>query len=134
MRVDIELQGARELGRELYRLESKVRISLMEEAMTEAGEIIRQEAHNRAPRQRGGLAKSLAVQIGRKHSPSVRIGPGRGGAHGNLVELGTGARQTKYGDSRGTMPAQPFLKPALEAKENEALAKFREVLRKGLGL
>ncbi|MEO9521715.1 MAG: HK97-gp10 family putative phage morphogenesis protein [Parasphingorhabdus sp.] len=32
----------------------------------------------------------------------------------HLVEFGTGARVTKSGKSTGTMPAQPFMRPAVE--------------------
>jgi len=134
MKVTLKLEGTQELDRALSRLATDVRETLMKEAMLSAGEIIKEEAERRAPRRTGRLAGDMVAEVGAKHKPSVRVGIGKLGWYGRYIESGTAERKTKSGANRGAVSAQPFLKPALEAKKNEALAKFREVLKRGLGL
>ena len=134
MKVTLKLEGTQELDRALGRLAADVRETLMKEAMLSAGEIIKEEAERRAPRRTGRLAGDMVAEVGAKHKPSVRVGIGKLGWYGRYIESGTAERKTKSGANRGAVSAQPFLKPALEAKKNEALAKFREVLKRGLGL
>ena len=134
MKVTLKLEGTKELDKALSRLASDARETIMKEAILAAGEPIRQEAESRAPRRTGRLAGDMVAEVGAKHKPSVRVGIGKLGWYGRFIESGTGQRKTKNSANRGAVSAKPFLKPALEAKKNEALAKFREVLRRGLGL
>lgn len=137
MKVELKLDGIEELKQALQQLADDVRDKLMIEAMLAAGEPIRQEAASRAPVRKGGggtLSRTITVEAGKKHVPSVRIGIGAAAWYGRFIEIGTKQRKTKTGASRGQMTAQPFLKPALAARRTEALEKFREVIRRGLGM
>lgn len=85
-----------------------------------------QAAKAAAPRQDGKLQKSIGVITSRsKTYPSVYAGPRvkgqNAGYHGHLVEFGTGPRRTKDGRFTGSMPAQPYMRPAYEQTKTIAV-------------
>ena len=45
--------------------------------------------------------------------------------HAHLVEFGTAPRTTKSGASRGSMPARPFMRPAVDENRYAIIAKVR---------
>lgn len=134
MKVELSLAGTEELERGLARLATGVRERLVHEALMAAGEPIRQEASSRAPRRTGTLSRNIIIAPGGKHEPSVLVGLGKHGWYGRLIERGTAARSTRGGARRGQVAARPFLRPALEARKGEARERFRDVIRRGLGL
>ena len=84
----------------------------------------------------GNLIKSIGLRIKtyRKDGRTIAvIGPRwPEGAHGHLVEFGTGPRQTEKGKSTGFMPATPFLRPAFDAFKGAALQILTRLIRNGL--
>lgn len=138
MEVSLTLDGGPELERKLAELTAELQREVLLAAMLAAGEPIRQEAASRAPVRKGSgggtLARSVTVEAGKKQKPSVRVGVGKEGWYGGFVERGTRQRRTKKGADRGRASAQPFLRPALDAKRDEALREFIAVIRARLGL
>jgi len=102
-----------------------------------------ERARDLAPRASGDLAESLAVSTRldpkqrRDHRRLVRDDKAAveifGGAaalpHAHLVEFGSVERHLESGGSTGTMPAQPFMRPAWDATREAVLAG----IAKGLG-
>lgn len=87
----------------------------------------------------GNLADSIGVvkagKSNRGEFGEITIGPrrkgGKKGYAGHLVEFGTRMRRVKRnGANRGTMPADPFVRPAFEQTINEVLGKIDNELGK----
>ncbi|MBL3571970.1 hypothetical protein BV509_12335 [Rhodovulum sulfidophilum] len=101
-----------------------------------------ERARDLAPRASGDLAESLAVST--RLDPKQRRDHRRlvsddkaaveifGGAaalpHAHLVEFGTVERHLESGGSTGTMPAQPFMRPAWDATREAVLDDIAEGL------
>lgn len=134
MRVEMRLEGGKELERTLESLATDVRERIMREALLAAGEPIRQEAQARAPRSTGRLSADMVVAASDRYGGSARVGPGGDGWYGRFIERGTRDRRTRAGAGRGRLRAQPFLEPAMRAREAVARARFAEVLRQKMGM
>jgi HK97 gp10 family phage protein len=93
-----------------------------------------------------GLLNSLVIstalskrqkRIARKGDVAVYAGPSYPrGAHGHLVEFGTGPRYHKSGKYVGIMPPEPFMRPAWDGNSGKVLGIMRDeiwsVLRKAV--
>lgn len=115
------LEGADELNEALRELSDRAGGKIVKEAAEAGAEVIRTEASRLAPRDTGLLAESQTdrphrLQIGRSQ---IDIGPSKDAWYGRLLELGT-----------KKMSAKPFLRPALDARKDEAIAAVRDVLKR----
>ena len=134
MQVTLEVVGVNELARNLVGLGRRFTArSPLEAAVLRAGEIIAVEARRLAPKDTGAGAASIGTRIiSSKRGVVVgAIGPGRNQFYMLFQELGTSRH-----------PAQPHLRPAVEAKGREAvlaigefyrdeLRRFRQLARSG---
>jgi len=101
----------------------------LQDALEKAAEPIKDEAQLRAPMRtgtpRGGAVKAtIAVRPVKRapaHKPAVEIGPAEKLWYGIFPEYGT-----------AQMPAQPFLRPALDTKQEQALRIFERELKRGI--
>lgn len=144
--MSVELKGELDAVAAVRRVHGAFAHQTLAKALKKGGKVIEAEARRRVPT--GGthnLEKALTTLSTMDESgrPVARVGARRGkdgGAHIHLVEFGTAPRWTK-GESagrggamsyayRGVMPAQPFLRPAIDAKGDEAV----DVVRKELGI
>lgn len=126
---EANISGAAELEKVLRQLPGKINEDVQVRSLKKGAQIVAKQARQNAPRDRGDLAKSVTV---RKTAKRLRYKDGLGlvivtvrrpqGAHAHLVEFGTGPRERKDGRSTGQMPAQPFFRPAIDAKAAEALS------------
>lgn len=72
---------------------------------------------------RTGVSAGMAgINVGRKSGAALRA------PHGHLVALGTSARSTKRGKSRGIMPANDFISRAERESEAESLEATRKAV------
>ena len=96
-------------------------VALKKAAMAGA-QLIRDEAADRAPRRTGVLAEEEMITAprtsGNSYNATVHIGPSALAYYGEFVEMGT-----------IFMKAEPFLRPALEAKGEEAAQLAADVLQ-----
>jgi len=138
--IALNIQGWRDLENALRALGNDAQVkAVMKKAMMDAGEIVASDARSRVHKRHGGLQESIDVRP--TLSPRQKRERGRGlkgpgtvevfigptwpeGAHGHLVEFGTGIRYTKSGKSVGASPALPFMRPAWEAGKNKVLDEF----------
>lgn len=137
--IDLRSEGEQELIRKLDRLDDSVTRKIVRAGVNRAATPILKEARKRAPigpptRKHiatGGLAKNLTKRVVKYESGAIVAtigGKWREGAHAHFVELGTQARMRKGGWSTGTMPAQPFMKAAFNAKYRESVRMMREII------
>lgn len=117
------LEGAEELNRALRSVGDRATGLVLKQAAEAGAQVIADEAKRLAPRDTGALAEGIGIQPGRMQQGRAQfnIGPGKREWYGELVELGT-----------EKMTAKPFLRPAFDAKAEEAKDKVAEVLRDAL--
>lgn len=110
--------GDKELKRKLKAMGESAPLAT-KDAVREGAEIIRQAAEDKAPRRTGELADTMTATPpqGDGQGIVVKVGPHRHSFYGHFQELGTGPG-----------PAQPFLRPALDEKKDEAARKIGDVL------
>jgi HK97 gp10 family phage protein len=127
VRVSGRLSGQREIDAALRRAEQAAARDPAIRALMAGGEIIRREAASRVDRRTGALAGSMAVGEDAEFAeasakPRVFVGPREGmGRRGSWEELGT-VKQA----------ADPFLRPALDARGDEAMREVGQRLGKGI--
>ena len=93
--------------------------SVVDDAIEEAAEPMRQQAQDRAPRLTGKLAESMTLHRIRKHEWSIGADP-RSNVYWDLFqELGTRHHA-----------AQPFLRPAFEGERMSTIDRFGRFLRR----
>ena len=119
-----KVTGVKELQKVLKRLPDRVARKVVAGALRSGATVIRREARRLAPVDTGLLRKSLIIK--RPKGPAARrnvvlIGTSRKAPHGHLFEFGT-----------VRMAARPFLRPAIEGKHGEALARMGQMLGRGV--
>lgn len=135
--IAMRLRGDRELVRAFDKLGPVGEAKVLGEAATEAAEPIVDDARGRAPSDtiRDGV-RFLGVESNERGTVTVKVGlPGgrHPWFHGLFIELGTGPRvQKSTGRRTGSMPADPFLRPALDAQRDRAQAIFASEIRRRL--
>lgn len=135
--MEVRVSGTKEASRALRRLSGSVRADLLVDVMHEAAEPIVRSAKGRAPSDiiaEGIRVVNVNVGSGGEVTAEVGLPGGRKPwFHGLFVELGTGPRiQKTTGRRTGSMPADPFLRPAFDAEKNNVRLIFAEELRKRL--
>lgn len=135
--VTVQVHGLEELERALMQLPEEVSGKALQTAVNAAGRLIKQETQDRAPvgtvshwigrksknkrAEPGNLRKYIRMQRLRnsKFSAAVAITWSGNAFYGKFLEFGT-----RY------MKAQPFIRPAFDARSNDAV----ELLKKRLAL
>jgi HK97 gp10 family phage protein len=119
------LEGADELNEALRAVGDRASGLLLQRAAEEGGKVIQEEAERRAPRETGNLQENVVDRMilrrQRVGRAQVDIGPTRDAWYGRFLELGT-----------SKMEAQPWLRPAFEAKVKEATDAVANALRNAL--
>jgi len=122
---NLQFKGVPELRDILEALGSKLGAKKVGEILRKAEKPLIAAAKARAPKGDGDLIKSIGGIAGRGGGRGEQryVGPRRGGVNkgyaGHLVEYGTGPRKQKDGGSTGSMPAQPFMRPAYEETKDQ---------------
>lgn len=115
MSVTYKLVGMKAVLRKVDKLPAVARKRVMRKGVNAGAQLVLKAARRLAPVDEGGLKKSLRKKSGRffndatSYMDVIPAAP-----HAHLVEFGTVERETKTGASRGVMPAQPFMRPALD--------------------
>lgn len=140
MRLTIRTKGMEEIRQALNMLPREVAGEHLREVALTGAEVIRQEAvanalkHKRTGTLAGDIHKEVAQEtLGTR--VVVRIGPGRKGWYGRLLEYGHDiVRGTRKATRRviGHVPPYPWLRPALDAKRREAQDVMAQEFRRRL--
>lgn len=138
--LSFELKGAKELEKALRELgQDRLIKATMKRALLQVAKPAAQDAQLRAQalfHGTGRMAAKIAVSTtlsrrqrrgrgyrGDSNEATVYIGAAPKGP-AVLMEFGTGPRRDKHGRSTGSVPAQPFMRPAWEAHRNKILQDF----------
>lgn len=150
MKMSIRVTGGEEIQRKLELLPREVVHVHLVEVAEIGGEIIRAEAVRNAERIKdtGNLAANVEAEVAREttgRTVTVRIGPNQKAWYGRLVEMGHAAvgpgqrRAARRAKRAGTLqqqfkmvPPHPWLRPAFDAKKEEARERIGEELGRRL--
>jgi len=127
--VRTRIQGAKELDRVLKRLPERVARNVLRGAVRKGAKVIEDEIRRRTPVGATGNLKASITQRGvrqvDKRTLTRQVGSFKGGKfkgyHAHLVEFGT-----------VKMSARPFIRPAIDSTNIEALAVMGKELGKGI--
>lgn len=128
--VTFQLGGVEELLNAFDELPKAVGKAVLVDVCARAAKPIVEAAKLLAPEDPehpGSLKQSIGIRRWRgKKWSGVIIGPQwPAGAHGHLVEFGTGPRYLRSGKYVGRMPMKPFMRPAWDANKDRALEIMR---------
>lgn len=134
--IDVKVKmNVSEIVMELEKLEKKIQKKLVRKAMREGAKVLLEEARARVPVRTGNLKKSLGINTRTKKGNVIMyVSPRRGkgvkydGFYGQYVELGHVLK--RKGKVIGHVPPHPFLRPAFEAKGEEAVRVFSKTLKR----
>lgn len=149
LKMRMRVTGGREIPRKLEQIPKDIAAGPMQEAVIAGAEIIQAEAIRAAERIRktGVLASDINVELGVETigtNVEAKIGPGKAGWYGRLVEFGhknvrvtgrvkKGRRTYRITESLGETPPHPWLRPALDAKREDANKAMIRILERRLG-
>lgn len=147
MKMRMRLQGFDELSDRLMAMPKEVSGAHLRDTALEGAEIIREQAAKNAPVRTGNLANEIVTEVVREvegSSVTVAIGPSKKAWYGKHVEEGhavvaPGQRKVaraamKSGQVLERVPPKPFLRPALDEKEQEATQVMAARIKRRLGL
>ena len=123
MANEFKVEGIEDLMARINSLGERVATRTENKALREGAEVLREGISQRAPRDTGGLAESIA-KSGVKRSEVgkyIEVGPDKKHFYGLFHEFGT-----------VKMPAQPFMGPALEEDSKEVMNTMAGGLREEL--
>jgi len=131
MEIEAKISGIDELNRMLNEIGSpKIEKKLVSQSLRKAAKVVLKEAKNNVPVNTGTLKKSLGIVAERQRGREkkvLKVGARADqrwrGYHGHLVEYGVPARG---------IPAQPFLRPAVQTKFEEFLKEYMDSLDDGI--
>lgn len=114
--VIARFEGTDKVVDNLKSMQRRVLTKGLKESLLAAAEIIRVEAYQRAPVHTGKLAGSMVAEWDPQHHYAV-VGPSKIAFYGEFLEYGT-----------SKMAAKPFLRPALDARREDAFHAMQEHL------
>ena len=147
MRMTVRFKGPspEDIRRRLELMPQEVRGEALRAAVLEGAQVIRDqaEANARAIQRTGTLASDIHAKIDEKKSTDTRaaavVGPGKRGWYGRIVEYGHdivvgGTKRSKRnpGQVIGHVPPKPWLRPAGDAKRQEAEQRTIQALQRRL--
>lgn len=123
VKVDMRLEGVKELEQNLKRISREVQQNLMTYALVAGAEVVREGAKRLAPvGETGALAEGFRTEVDTgEEKGTVKMGPRIKTFYGYFLELGT-----------SKMSPKPFMRPAVESKSQEALEAIAATLKRGL--
>lgn len=138
-KITFTIKGAREMENLLKQLGPAVARRVGNNALRAAAKPIVDEARRLCPKGRKRvkgktLSQSIRAELfgtGNNGALLIKIGASRpAGSHAHLLEYGHRIAN-QYGEW-GFQPAQPFLRPAMDARAQAALREMGRVLAKGI--
>lgn len=122
--ADMKVDGMEQLLAELETL-GKAGSKIENNALKEAGDIVKNSITNEAPIRSGKLKMSISVSRVKTKGgfKQVEVGPDKEGWYGKFVEFGT-----------VKMKANPFMARGYENSKGEAMSTIEKSIKDGLGL
>jgi HK97 gp10 family phage protein len=130
----VELKGLADVRRALEELADVANAENVGNALTEAAAPVLDAAQSRAPAGRiAGALDIIGPDVNSDGNTAVVVGIPKDhpeASHATLVEFGTGPRVQANGRRTGSMPAKPFLRPAIDTQAASAFGKFGEFIKR----
>lgn len=119
----VRFKGLELLTKTLRTLPKKVEKKVIMKALRKGGRVIIKDARARVPVRTGKLRKSLFQKAApaRRGKLLLQVATKKEAWYAHLVEFGT-----------STTRAQPFLRPAMDSKTNEAIAEIGKQIFQGI--
>lgn len=120
---DIQITGLKELDRALQELAWPAARRALRKGMRQGANVVRDEARAKAPIDSGNLKRRIRTRERSEEAGNMRfdIEVPRSAFYGRFLEYGT-----------SKMAAKPFLRPAAEAKTEEAVTVMRDALSEAI--
>ncbi len=118
--TSFNIEGVDELKRQLKRLDTKVRTSIVRSGLREGAKVAKQAAEAKAPVDSGFLRDNIKIKT-RKRGDKITaiVGFAEDAYYGRFIELGT-----KH------MSAKPFLRPALDENQRQIVDAVKARMKK----
>ena len=151
-KIAVSVTGLKKLDRRIADLSEDIRKKVIRQAMNKALDIVYNRARRLAPDRSGRLVGSITKTV--KYTPTEAVGSvysaqrgKRGAPHAWLVHEGSKHRVADHtwvrksrgvtfvtvrGQSFGRMPAQPFMRKAMEGKKMAVRKAFLEAIKRRL--
>lgn len=122
---DVQIKGLAELDRALQELAWPAARRALRKGMRKGANVVRDEARAKAPVRTGNLKRRIRTRERREENGDLRfaIEVPRSAFYGRFLEYGT-----------SKMAAKPFLRPAAEAKTEEAVTAMRDALQEAIAV
>ena len=137
-RVTMTLEHGQELQRTLKDMEASLSAAVLRDAVMDGMEPVRKRAEDLAPVLKGKLSRSMEKEIVEERPGFVagHTGPNKDGFYGLMQEFGwrpagKGQGGGKWEASNRVAP-KPFLRPAVEEKQDAAMAEFTRAVTAAL--
>jgi HK97 gp10 family phage protein len=131
--VSIRFEGVREFAKALRQLPDAVAAEALETALAAGAGPIRERATQLARRRSGKLAGSIRILASESTRASAAVSVGTKVKYAHLIEFGHrlvrgGSLRQGTGRVVGTVPAFPFLRPAVDEQRELILRRIGQVL------
>jgi len=122
---DVEIKGLAELDRALQELAWPAARRALRKGMRKGANVVRDEARAKARVKTGNLKRKIRTRERREENGDLRfaVEVTRSAFYGRFLEYGT-----------SKMAAKPFLRPAAEAKTEEAVTAMRDALQEAIAV
>lgn len=130
MKTTVQMTGLRELGAALKELDSRVQKRIARSATAAGARVIANEAKARVPVDKGTVKKNIRTANLKPTQPGLQETAVGVRVKGKTADSAFHWRFLEFGTAK--MSPKPFLRPAFEAKKEEAANKIKDQLKKRL--
>jgi HK97 gp10 family phage protein len=127
-KATVKIEGLRELGLALKELDSRVQKRIARSATAAGARVIASEARARVPVNTGNVKKNIRTANLKPIQPGLQESAVGVRVKGKTKESAFYWTFLEFGTAK--MPAKPFIRPAFEAKKQEAAERMKEQLQK----
>ncbi|MFO7905802.1 MAG: HK97 gp10 family phage protein [Pirellulaceae bacterium] len=122
--TSFNIEGGKELTRQLRALDKKMSTSILRSGLREGAKVVKTAAESKAPIDSGFLRDSIKIKTKKRGNKiTAIIGFVEDAYYGRFLELGT-----------KNMAAQPFLRPAIDENQRQAVDAAKMRMRKRIEL
>ena len=126
IKMKVDIVGVEEALARISKFDVETRVAVRKQVRRSANRL-RKNMQGRVPVRSGNLKKSIRAKYD-SDQLGADVGPTRpGGSHAHLVEFGH--RLVINGQSKGHVPAKPFITPAAEEERPKYVDEMKQAIR-----
>ena len=135
--LNVEIIGANELITKFNKLADETLLTALHKAADKAADVVLSDAKSKAPRLTGAMAEGLTKLENNKGKKGVLVRVGSSAEANAAGQVRTSDERTVYYGilvefGRPGVPAQPFMRPALDENQNKIQELFKEAIREAV--